>query len=371
MKENHGICEKTEYNQMQYAAIDNAKLIFSILVVALHCGPLSVINFDLSYYFTQCVTRIAVPFFFICNGYFAFSDSLHKDIKNAIIRQCIKLIRMYTVWTIIYFPGFISTYSECEHPIKSAIVGFITGKSYSHLWYLVASAIALLLTFVTYRVLKSWKKVFTIAGLLYIIGLSYDSYYGLFRSLAIWNVPIIYKVTKYALSVIQTTRDGVFFGFFFVAVGAIIAKNQERVQKTIYKKGAIFSFGIGMTEVTIVRLAGWQRRWDAVDMYLFLIPVSIFLFCWLLKCNNEKNMSDSNIRKESTFIYLIHIWVRTIWLRLCIPVLDKLPMDNIHVLCENAMVVFLVDVSISFFLAKLYVCVSQKKNAAFLRKWIV
>ena len=370
MKElNYGIREKTEYSQMQYAAIDNAKLIFSILVVALHCGPLSVINSEISYYFTQCVTRIAVPFFFICNGFFAFSYPPTKN-GTAILRQCVKLIRMYVIWTIIYIPGFISTYSECDHPIKAAIVGFVTGKSYSHLWYLAAAAVALLLTSVAYRTFKSWKKVLMLAGVLYIIGLSYDSYYGMFRALAIWNVTAIHTVAKGALSVIQTTRDGVFFGFFFVAAGAVVAKSHEEIQKALCKKGAILSFTFGIVEVVIVRLAGWQRRQDAVDMYLFLVPTSVFLFCWLLKSDNAKPISHSNIRKESTLIYLIHIWVRTIWLRLCIPVLSKFPVDNIHLICENAMVVFIVDVVASFLLAKLYVQVSLTKRGKWLRKWI-
>lgn len=45
-----------------YKAIDYAKFIFSILVIALHCGPFECVSADASYYFTQCVTRVAVPF---------------------------------------------------------------------------------------------------------------------------------------------------------------------------------------------------------------------------------------------------------------------------------------------------------------------
>ena len=301
---------------------------------------------------------------------FLHSHTPPKDNQTAIIQQCVKLIRMYVIWTIIYLPGFISTYSKCDHPIKSAMVGFITGKSYSHLWYLSAAAVALLLTLAAYKAFKSWNIVLMLAFLLYIIGLSYDSYYGIFRSLEIWNVPGIYKIAKNALSVIQTTRDGVFFGFFFVSAGAVIAKKQEKTQKTFCKKGVIFSFAFGVVEVAAVHLANWQRREDAVDMYLYLIPVSIFLFCWLLKCNNVKSISNSNIRKESTFIYLIHIWVRTIWLRLCIPVLGKIPANNIYSFCENALIVFLVDAGASILLAKIYVRVSRTKYGKWLRKWI-
>lgn len=56
-----------------YKAIDYAKFIFSILVIALHCGPFECVSAEASYYFTQCVTRVAVPFFFVCNGFFAFT----------------------------------------------------------------------------------------------------------------------------------------------------------------------------------------------------------------------------------------------------------------------------------------------------------
>lgn len=32
-------------------------------MIALHCGPFECVSAEASYYFTQCVTRVAVPFF--------------------------------------------------------------------------------------------------------------------------------------------------------------------------------------------------------------------------------------------------------------------------------------------------------------------
>lgn len=74
-----------------YKAIDYAKFIFSILVIALHCGPFECVSADASYYFTQCVTRVAVPFFFVCNGFFAFTPreynwkTVAKQCKNSFV----------------------------------------------------------------------------------------------------------------------------------------------------------------------------------------------------------------------------------------------------------------------------------------------
>lgn len=149
-----------------YKAIDYAKFIFSILVIALHCGPFECVSADASYYFTQCVTRVAVPFFFVCNGFFAFTPREYN--WKTVAKQCKKLIRMYCIWTIIYFPGFVSAYDT----LKEAAVAFILGHGYAHLWYLAAAAVAIFMFYIIKTRCVSWKKIFALAGALYLFGLA-------------------------------------------------------------------------------------------------------------------------------------------------------------------------------------------------------
>ena len=334
-----------------YKAIDYAKFIFSILVIALHCGPFECVSADASYYFTQCVTRVAVPFFFVCNGFFAFTPREYN--WKTVAKQCKKLIRMYCIWTIIYFPGFVSAYDT----LKEAAVAFILGHGYAHLWYLAAAAVAIFMFYIIKTRCVSWKKIFALAGALYLFGLSYDSYYAVFRRLPIWNVPLIHTVARCLLSQLHTTRDGVFFGFLFVAIGAYIAENKQRINKRLCAKGFMISAGAAIVEVVAVRALRWQRRTDAAT----------FLFCYLLCSNSNSKKTSSNIRKESTIIYLVHIWVRTIYLRIGVPVLSNLFGE---ILAENSFLIFCIDVLGSIMVAKVLIIASKTQHGRKIYKWL-
>lgn len=344
-----------------YTTIDYAKFIFSILVIALHCGPFECVSAEASYYFTQCVTRVAVPFFFVCNGYFAFAPRRYS--RETVVKQCKKLIRMYCIWTIIYLPGFVSSYDT----LKEAAVAFVLGHGYAHLWYLAAAAVATFMFYIIKRRCESWKIIFALAGALYLFGLSYDSYYAVFRRLPFWNVPLIHTVVRCLLSQLHTTRDGVFFGFLFVAIGAYIAENEQRINKHVCARGFMISAGAAIVEVVAVRVLRWQRRTDAVDLYVFLIPLVTFLFCYLLCSNGNSKKISPNIRKESTIIYLVHIWVRTIYLRIGVPVLSNLFEE---ILAENSFLIFCIDALGSIMVAKILIIASKTQHGRKICKWL-
>lgn len=198
-------------------------------------------------------------------------------------------------------------------------------------------------------------------------GLSYDSYYAVFRRLPIWNVPLIHTVARCLLSQLHTTRDGVFFGFLFVAIGAYIAENKQRINKRLCAKGFMISAGAAIVEVVAVRALRWQRRTDAVDLYVFLIPMATFLFCYLLCSNSNSKKTSSNIRKESTIIYLVHIWVRTIYLRIGVPVLSNLFGE---ILAENSFLIFCIDVLGSIMVAKILIIASKTQHGRKIYKWL-
>lgn len=198
-------------------------------------------------------------------------------------------------------------------------------------------------------------------------GLSYDSYYAVFRRLPIWNVPLIHTVARCLLSQLHTTRDGVFFGFLFVAIGAYIAENKQRINKRLCAKGFMISAGAAIVEVVAVRALRWQRRTDAVDLYVFLIPMATFLFCYLLCSNSNLKKTSSNIRKESTIIYLVHIWVRTIYLRIGVPVLSNLFGE---ILAENSFLIFCIDVLGSIMVAKVLIIASKTQHGRKIYKWL-
>lgn len=54
--------------------IDFFRVIFAILIVALHTSPFSEINFHLYYFICHIFSRLAVPFFAAVSGYYLLSN---------------------------------------------------------------------------------------------------------------------------------------------------------------------------------------------------------------------------------------------------------------------------------------------------------
>ena len=107
-----------------YSGIDLFKLIAALLIVIMHClGDTLGKQGEL---FVRNVTTLAVPFFFICSGYF-FSLGLEqaKNEKEYVKKYVRRLINLYIIWGSFYlilkFPGYFSLYGK--NPIY--LLGYI------------------------------------------------------------------------------------------------------------------------------------------------------------------------------------------------------------------------------------------------------
>lgn len=57
-------------NLKRNCTIDILRLVFSVLIVALHTSPFVEYNAVASYFFSQVLSRLAVPFFAAVAGYY-------------------------------------------------------------------------------------------------------------------------------------------------------------------------------------------------------------------------------------------------------------------------------------------------------------
>lgn len=96
-----------------YNAIDLLKFICSILVVIIHVplfGSYENLN-TLDFVLTTYVCRLAVPFFFISSGFLIFRKMAISNINyTAIKRYIYKILYLYILWSIIYFPVLLNSY---------------------------------------------------------------------------------------------------------------------------------------------------------------------------------------------------------------------------------------------------------------------
>lgn len=93
-------------SERKYGGLDNFRIIAAILVIANHTSPLLSYDAFADFMLTRIVSRVTVPFFFMCTGYF-FLQKLGTD-KNKNIEMLkqflIKLARLYMLSILIYIP---------------------------------------------------------------------------------------------------------------------------------------------------------------------------------------------------------------------------------------------------------------------------
>ncbi|MBE5837998.1 acyltransferase family protein [Butyrivibrio sp.] len=156
------------------ASIDIMRLLASIAVVAIHTYPFK------SYGSTIDMVRYAfctwaVPFFFTVTGYYF-------DINNE-NRALVKLwlmMRLYFIWTLIYFPIIfvrkIYKQENIMHAILEEIKDILFVGSYFQLWYFVAMIWSLLLLLLIIRFKRGENLVFVIATLFYFLNCMISNY---------------------------------------------------------------------------------------------------------------------------------------------------------------------------------------------------
>ncbi len=196
----------------QYPLVDYMRVMMAVFVIVLHTSPMLDFSKSVEWILRNCVTIIAVPFFFIATGFFAGTNtvSIGKSVK--------KLIRLYVLWSLVYLPFSILRleYTGVKG-VFEYLWSFIAYGSYDTIWYLLASAVGLLVSVFSLEKLGV-KKTLLLAAVFHIIALLGTAYSGLIEGRVIWKAYVLY------LSVFNTFKTGVFFAFIYILIGILIKK---------------------------------------------------------------------------------------------------------------------------------------------------
>lgn len=293
-----------------YNTIDLAKYLSALLVVCIHTYPFFEISETFNTYWIQTVCRLAVPFFFVCSGFFFFQKWSADEIVNQdnLIRYEKRLLKIYLIWTVIYLPYTIWDYAHANfriYHIFSYLRDVLLNGSYYHLWFLPA---LMLSTFIVYALYQrhGMKRTLTISLGLYFIGYLINVYTPVWESL-----PGISFFFGFFTKVLVTARDGFFFGPMFVAMGLLLSKTRRLVHR-VAMMGWGISFVLLVLEVTIYRHFDLLR--DLTSMYLLLVPAVFFMTNALLTSRSKWKLNYKDLRAESLLIYTSHILFAKIFL---------------------------------------------------------
>ncbi len=334
----------------QYKSLDVAKFIAAMLIIIIHTAPFGSYSKALTFGFRNIVCVIAVPFFFFTSGFLAFKklDSLEENKRKDYIKSYLSRIAvMYFIWSAVYFVfvlikwvrnGF-SVFSVLEY-----IKDFFFEGSYSTIWYLPALFSATLFVYLLKKIL-SYKQILILSIVVYLFTLGGSSYYGL-----VTDTPFVKGIYDLYYSFFDTIKNGLLFGMPFVALGAYISNNEERVMSGAKGFKAFIPvglFGLALAaEEVVIAYFNWNSK--GVDTVIFLIPFTYFLAKFLL-------VSDFKVAENICVLLRKYSILMFLTQRIPISIIDlffsKTLVATNSVL--NFIVVFAVTMLISYVILKL------------------
>lgn len=293
-----------ETTNKTYNCLDIAKFFFAICVIAIHT------QLPLPESIGQLLT-LANPVFFAVSGYLLFikltpppshtqSVKQESDIFN---QYCVKMIKIYVAWNIVYFPIAIYEYVICNTGVIKGFLFYIKdffcigGHYYSgHFWFVLSCIYGVVLIKFFRKKQCSYEKIliFGITALLV-------------KCLTDYIVQETFQTTL--LSVIQqlislTIRDGqLLVGFYYLALSMAVTKYQNKISNILIGLICVGAFMIYTTANSIQLV-------DELCLSIFAICLTIGL--------SRITLADHKIyiwlRRASLVMYYSHNLFAFIWI---------------------------------------------------------
>ncbi|MFD2613973.1 acyltransferase [Paenibacillus gansuensis] len=281
-----------------YGGLDWLKFAAALMVVANHTSPLLSYSATADFLVSNLLSRIAVPVFFMTAGFLFFRKLTGNSLTDRIALRSymLKILKLYAIAVLVYIPLNVYTgYFSDPFTIYTLLKDIVFDGTFYHLWYLPASIIGFFIIYSMYRKL-SMNATLAWAGLLYIMGLLGDSYYGIMQ-----NSNGLVHIYEGMFNVFDYTRNGLFYAPIYLAVGAWAAKQPISV-RTPFANAALFAVSLVLMYVEGILLHSEDiPRHDS--MYIFTLPATYFLFQWSLQWKLKANKT---FREWRVWVYILH-----------------------------------------------------------------
>lgn len=274
--------------------VDFSKFLGCLLVLFIHTDLCAAVP-EKFQFVAIAITRLAVPYFFVASGYFIMQNICHYSLELAIKKFYVRIMPKYIFFTIIWILQKEITLLMEGYSFQRTLITilhYLIAYPLNALWYIWATIIAVgLLWFF----IKKKRLFFAInlGCIFYIWSLLCGYYYFIIEGTAVGYFVKVY------LHVFISARNGVFFGFLFIAIGMAcynILVKQGWKSKINYKTVVLFiilamliymlevkflvcipSTGDGATFVSLVIVVPLLFVLSARDKKYFPIPSDKFI----------------------------------------------------------------------------------------------
>ena len=313
----------------QYRAIDIAKFVMAILVVAIHVRPFTG---QTAFVYDDIIARIADPLFFQITAFLFFekifaqiSGNLGQGMSWRNLGHYMKrILALYTAWFVIYAPIVLPwTWRECGK------VRGITGVAkiffallkkywlsgyYGAMWFMTSLLLAIPLVFILTKYLGP-RLCLLLSAPWFLLTVARTEYGYITDG---WRGATYFDSAIY--SIFGWYGNGLTYGFFFCALGMWIAYKRtlegQKNDSRDFALPSLISFLLLVIESYVIRDRGGKQSFGAM---FFLIPTSYFLLQGLLSVDFGEKMEDKarmrtdkicrHLRQLSILIFTMHYGV--------------------------------------------------------------
>ena len=304
-------------------SVDLLKFILAFFVVALHGHFLKDSSLLLNQLTVNGIFRIAVPIFFIINGFYFFK--VINTPKNWFKRVSF----LYLFWMLIYGYFWLDLAQLKSLNIFGQLKIIFFG--YFHLWYLPAMLGAAFILLLLKN--QSNKLLFVLSISLFIVGVIGQYFINYFNVGAIYGIKSLYFY-----------RNFIFFGVPFFFIGFLINKIKfyEDLSVRALVIASVFSFILLILESYLnYNLLQGVKGFDFLLSLIIVCP-AIFLLASKVEISGQTKFFSSS----SSVIYFVHPLILTILYKL-------FNINNIELIVYTLIVSIFLSKAI-FFLNKKY-----------------
>lgn len=313
----------TRAERKQYRAIDIAKFVMAILVVAIHVRPFTG---QTAFVYDDIIARIADPLFFQITAFLFFekifaqiSGDLRQGMSWRMLGHYMKrIMALYTAWFVIYAPVVLPrTWQECGN-IRGMLLALLKkywlSGYYGAMWFMTALLLAMPLVFILTKYLGS-RLCLLLSAPWFLLTVARMEYCSITDG---WQVAGYFDSAIYGI--FGWYGNGLTYGFFFCALGMWIAYKRtlggQKNDSRDFALPSLISFLLLIIESYVIRDKGLGQSSGAM---FFLIPTSYFLLQWLLSVDIFEKMGEqsrkrldcacAHMRRLSILIFTIHYGV--------------------------------------------------------------
>lgn len=306
--------------------IDLVKFILAIIVVMIHINP-----FYKNKFIIYPICRIAVPIFFMISSYFFFKNK--TDLKKFVTRN----LKLYLFYFVLLFPIIFIEYKKYSGNFGIYIIkNFFLGSTFPASWYIMALIIGITIIYIVSNKLNINNYITLIISFIIYIICCLNSNYA---NLEILNIHFFKSYNSFLVS------------FIWIVIGKSFAENENKLCTQNMRIIAVkLLISLVLLYIESFYINKFKLCSNSNDCYIFLIPVSLYIFKIILKLNYSLKNAKF-YRTFSTITYCLHISIGKI----------------LYIFMKNTTIEFFLVIIICYIITKIIISLENQKYFKWLK----